>query len=102
MYDVGTWVKVAHWDYYGYIGYVEKNNPMTKDHLVRITIGKWGYSTNGKLVLELHEDYLYEADMETGFDTSFMRNLAIDWSLVTWNEELFNETIKGGNEHVER
>lgn len=102
MYDVGTWVKVAHWDYRDWIGYVVKNNPYTHEHLVRITIGKWGYTipADKNLELEFHEDYLYRADVETGFDTSFMKELAVDWSLVTWNEELFNETM-GVNE-IER
>jgi hypothetical protein len=103
MYDVGTWVKVAHWDFRDWIGYVVKNNPMTKEYLIRITIAKWGYPVKPEKVIELefHEDYLYEIGIESGYDTSFLKDLALDWSLVTWNEELFNE-LMGGNEHVER
>jgi hypothetical protein len=99
MYDVGSWVRIAHWDYRDWMGYVVQNNPVTKEHLVRITIGKWGYPipANKNLELEFHQDYLYPyditPDLEKKFDLSFLKELALDWSLATWNEELFNETL---------
>jgi hypothetical protein len=99
MYDVGTWVKVGHVVYKDYLGFVVDNNAYTKEHLIRVTIGKWGKPVSPKenLELEFHQDYLYNADIEPDleeyFDTSFVKDLAIDWSLVQWNEDLFNETV---------
>jgi hypothetical protein len=101
MYEVGTWVKVAQWDYLNFIGYVVQNNPITKAHLINITIGKWGYPLKKPVEIEVHEDYLYEPGMETDFDTTFLEDLALDWALATKNEQLFHE-IRGGQENVER
>jgi hypothetical protein len=36
---------------------------------------------------------LYRADIEGNYDTSFLKDLAIDWSLVQWDEDLFNENV---------
>jgi hypothetical protein len=37
-------------------------------------------------------------DLEGGFDTSFLHDLALDFSLATKNKALFNQLLNGRNE----
>lgn len=87
-----------------YVGYVVKNDYVTKEHLIHVTIGKWGkvLPATADMELEFHQDYLYpadiEPDLESKFDLSFIKDLTIDWSLLTWDKALFEKTLKKDDE----
>jgi hypothetical protein len=98
MYPVGTWVKVARHDYAGWIGFIEKSSRYTNQHMVQITLDDNGnrIGPNVKMQLALYDYEVYKTDLEAGYDTSFLVDLALD----TLDNDWFNEIIKGGNDDV--
>lgn len=106
MYLVGSWVKLADPEYPNTVGYILGSNPESKFHKILITILK-GKPVKSETIITVnrHEDNLYPADvLEAGFDTSFLLDHAIDWSLYTKNKNYFMALVeeKGGNKNVER
>lgn len=109
MYADGIWVKIAHWDYTDFVGYILESNQSTRTYKVQLTQNKYGHKVN--IIIALSEDAIYPADIEAdGFDTSFIYDLAIDWCLVNKQEDHFyqllkeNELLKekGGNEDAKK
>lgn len=103
MYADGIWVKIAHWNYTDFLGYILESNQDTGAYKIQLTQNKYGHKVN--VIISLSEDAIYPADIETeGFDTSFLHDLAIDWCLVNKQEDHFYQLLKekGGNEDVER
>jgi hypothetical protein len=99
MYPIGSWVKVKMNEYPNTIGYIAGFNNLTEIYLIKVTIIK-GLTVKPDLnvILQFPKGYLdLLEDLEGGFDTSFLHDLALDFSLATKNKALFNELLNGGN-----
>jgi hypothetical protein len=98
MYSIGEWIRVASWTYKDFVGYILERDDTTKKYKVQLVKNKYGNKFD--TVLDLHEDEIYPADLEDGFDTSFLHDLAIDWCLVNKQEDYFYQLLKekGGND----
>jgi hypothetical protein len=99
MYPIGSWVKVKMNEYPNTIGYIAGFNNLTEIYLIKVTIIK-GLTVKPDLnvILQFPKGYLdLLEDLEGGFDTSFLNDLALDFSLATKNKALFNELLNGGN-----
>jgi hypothetical protein len=105
MYPEGAWVKLADPDYPNTVGYILGGNPESKFHKIRITVLKGKpVKSDAIITVNRHEDNLYPADvLEASFDTSFLLNHAIDWSLYIKNKNYFIALIQemGGNKDVD-
>lgn len=109
MYPVGSWIKVADTTLSSvdFTGYILEHYADVKRYKIQLTKNKYGKNVKGNLTVTVHEDGIYTADLEDGFDTSFLTDLELDWCLVQKNEERFFELVKeleneGGKENVER
>jgi hypothetical protein len=100
MYPIGSWVKVKMNEYPNTIGYIAGFNNLTEIYLIKVTIIKGLTVKSGtNVILQFPKGYLdLLEDLEGGFDTSFLHDLALDWSLAKKNKELFNELLNGRNE----
>jgi hypothetical protein len=107
MYAVGEWIRVADCclSSVDFTGYILESDRNTRKYKIKLTKNKHGKSVD--ITTTIHEDGIYSADLEDGFDTSFLLEHELDWCLVWKNEARFFELIKelenkGGKENVER
>lgn len=102
MYAIGEWIRVADYSYscVDFVGYILDYNRELKTYKIHLTKNKHHYPVNLEVIL--HEDGIYQANLEDGFDTSFLIDLALDTKDEKWFTSLWEENIKGENENVER
>jgi hypothetical protein len=82
-----------------FTGYILEKDINTKKYKIMLTKNKYGKAVN--ITTVVHEDGIYLADLEDGYDTSFLIDLALDTKDEEWFISLWEEN-KGGNENVKR
>jgi hypothetical protein len=102
MYPVGSWIRVADCmlSSVDFTGYILEKDINTNRYKIKLTKNKYGKSVD--ITTSVHEDGIYSADIENGYDTSFLIDIALDTKDEEWFVSLWEENIKGENENVER
>lgn len=101
MYAEGTWVKIVGDNYDGYVGYILEVFHAIREYKIQLIKNKYDLRHDTEIIL--HDSYCYRADIEGGYDLSFMDEHAINWCLDNGYKELFHQILneKGGNKDVE-
>jgi hypothetical protein len=105
MFDIGGWVKVTRNDYLDWVGYIQEKHPILNQYRVYMTLDGDGKQVFHKqqMILGVFNFEMEEAELATGFDTSFLIDIALDTKDEEWFLSLWKENIeKGENENVER